>query len=49
MKSLFSLTAIVVGLVFLEQVFICADSFTDGVRVSPDQETSLHPGFSSQS
>jgi L,D-transpeptidase-like protein len=43
MKSLFSLTAIVAGLVVLERAFISAETFTDGVRVSPETLT-LKPG-----
>ena len=43
MKYLFSLTAIVAGLVVLQQTFISAETFTVGVRVSPDT-VSLKPG-----
>jgi L,D-transpeptidase catalytic domain len=43
MKSLFSLTAIVAGLFVLERAFISAETFTEGVRVSPDTVT-LKPG-----
>jgi L,D-transpeptidase catalytic domain len=43
MKFLFSLTAIVAGLVVLERAFISAETFTEGVRVSPDTVT-LKPG-----
>src|SRR5262245_6559741 len=43
MKYLFSLTAIVAGLVALQRTFISAETFTDGVRVSPDTVT-LKPG-----
>jgi hypothetical protein len=43
MKSLFSLTVIVAGLFALERAFMSAESFTDGVRVSPDTVT-LKPG-----
>jgi hypothetical protein len=43
MKFLFSVTAIVAGLVVLECAFISAESFTEGVRVSPETVT-LKPG-----
>ena len=43
MKYLFSLIAIVVGLVVLQRTFISAETFTEGVRVSPDTVT-LKPG-----
>ena len=43
MKSLFSLTAIVATLVVLDQAFLSAETFTEGVRVSPDTVT-LKPG-----
>jgi L,D-transpeptidase catalytic domain len=43
MRSLFSLTAIVAGLFVLERAFISAETFTEGVRVSPDSVT-LKPG-----
>ena len=43
MKFLFSLTAIVVGLVVLEATFVSAETFTEGVRVSLDTVT-LKPG-----
>src|SRR5262245_66505654 len=43
MKYLFSLTAIVAGLVALQRTFISAETFTEGVRVSPDTVT-LKPG-----
>src|SRR6516165_1054076 len=43
MKSLFSLIAIVVGLFVVERAFISAESFTEGVQVSPDTVT-LKPG-----
>lgn len=43
MRSLFSLTAIVAGLFVLERAFISAETFTEGVRVSPDTLT-LEPG-----
>jgi len=43
MKSLFSLLAIVAALFALERTFIGAETFTEGVRVSPDTVT-LKPG-----
>jgi len=43
MKSLFWLLAIVAALFVLEQAFIAAETFTEGVRVSPDTVT-LKPG-----
>lgn len=43
MKSLFSLRAIVAGLVALDLGLISAESFTEGVRVSPETVT-LKPG-----
>ena len=43
MKSLFSFLAIVSALFVLEQAFISAETFTEGVRVSPDTVT-LKPG-----
>lgn len=43
MKSLFSLLAIVAALFVVEQAFIFAETFTEGVRVSPDTVT-LKPG-----
>ena len=43
MKSLFSLLPIVAALFVLEQAFISAETFTEGVRVSPDTVT-LKPG-----
>lgn len=43
MKYFFSLTAIVAGLVVLQRTFISAETFTEGVRVSPDTVT-LKPG-----
>jgi L,D-transpeptidase catalytic domain len=43
MKSLFSLMAIVAGLVVLEPAFTATETFTEGVRVSPDTVT-LKPG-----
>jgi hypothetical protein len=43
MKSLFSLMAIVAGLVVLDLGLISAESFTEGVRVSPETVT-LKPG-----
>ena len=43
MKSLFSLLAIVAGLVVLDLSLISAESFTEGVRVSPETVT-LKPG-----
>jgi L,D-transpeptidase catalytic domain len=39
MKSLFSLLAIVAALFALERTFIGAETFTEGVRVSPDTVT----------
>jgi len=36
MKSFFSLLAIVAALFVLERAFISAETFTEGVRVSPD-------------
>jgi len=39
MKSLFSFIAIVAGLFVLEPPFISAETFTEGVRVSPDTLT----------
>jgi len=43
MKSFFSLSAIVAILIVLERAFISAETFTEGVRVSPDTVT-LKPG-----
>ena len=43
MKYLFSLVAIVVAFVVLDRAFISAETFTEGVRVSPDTLT-LKPG-----
>ena len=43
MKSLFSLMAIVAGLIVLDLGLISAETFTDGVRVSPETVT-LKPG-----
>jgi hypothetical protein len=43
MKSLFSLLAIVAALFALERAFVDAETFTEGVRVSPDTVT-LKPG-----
>jgi hypothetical protein len=43
MKFLFSLTAIIAALVVLERTLISAETFTEGVRVSPDTST-LKPG-----
>ena len=43
MKCSFSLTTIIFGLFVLERAFISAESFTEGVRVSPDTGT-LKPG-----
>ena len=43
MKYLFSLTAIVAGLVVLQRILVSAETFTEGVRVSPDTVT-LKPG-----
>jgi hypothetical protein len=43
MKSLFSLMAIVAGLVVLDRALISAETFTEGVRVSPETVT-LKPG-----
>ena len=43
MKSLFSLMAIVAGLFVLERCFISAETFTEGVRVSP-KTVILKPG-----
>src|SRR6478735_1078169 len=43
MKSLFSLMAIVAGLVVLDLGLISAETFTEGVRVSPETVT-LKPG-----
>jgi L,D-transpeptidase catalytic domain len=43
MKSLFLLTAVVASLVVLERAFVCAETFTEGVRVSPETLT-LKPG-----
>jgi hypothetical protein len=43
MKSLFSLRAIVASLVVFELAFVFAETFTEGVRVSPDTLT-LKPG-----
>ena len=43
MKFLFSLMAIVAGLVVLDPGLICAESFTEGVRVSPETAT-VKPG-----
>jgi L,D-transpeptidase catalytic domain len=43
MKSLFSLMAIVAGLVVLDRALISAETFTEGVRVSPETIT-LKPG-----
>jgi hypothetical protein len=39
MKSLYSLLAILAALFVLERAFISAETFTDGVRVSPDTVT----------
>lgn len=39
MKYLFSLTAIVACLVVLQRTFVSAETFTEGVRVSPDTVT----------
>ena len=39
MKSLFSLLVIVAALFVLERAFISAETFTEGVRVSPDTVT----------
>ena len=39
MKYLFSLAAIVAAFVVLERAFISAETFTEGVRVSPDTVT----------
>jgi len=39
MKSLFSLLAILAALFVVERAFISAESFTEGVRVSPDIAT----------
>jgi hypothetical protein len=43
MKSLFSLLAITAALFVIERAFIAAETFTEGVRVSPDTAT-LKPG-----
>src|SRR5438034_481955 len=43
MKSLFSLMAIVAGLIVLDLGLISAETFTEGVRVSPETVT-LKPG-----
>src|SRR5215467_12328871 len=43
MKTFFSLLAIAAALFILEQAFISAEVFTEGVRVSPDTIT-LKPG-----
>jgi len=43
MKYLFSVTAIVASLVVLERAFVFAETFTEGVRVSPETLT-LKPG-----
>ena len=43
MKSLLSLFAVVTALFVLERAFIAAETFTEGVRVSPDVVT-LKPG-----
>ena len=43
MKSLLSLMAIVAGLVVLDLGLISAETFTEGVRVSPETVT-LKPG-----
>src|SRR5262245_64870037 len=43
MKSCFSLLAIIGALFVLERAFIAAETFTEGVRVSPDTVT-LKPG-----
>src|SRR5258708_568271 len=43
MKSLFSLMAIVAGLIVLDLGLICAETFTEGIRVSPET-VSLKPG-----
>jgi L,D-transpeptidase catalytic domain len=43
MKSLFSLLAIIAALFVLERAFIAAETFTEGVQVSPDTVT-LKPG-----
>jgi hypothetical protein len=43
MKFVFSLAAIIVALFVLELAFVFAESFTEGVRVSPETLT-LKPG-----
>jgi hypothetical protein len=43
MKSLLSLMAVVAGLFVLERCFISAETFTEGVRVSPETVI-LKPG-----
>src|SRR5262245_47632000 len=43
MKSFFWLTVVVVALFLIERAFISAETFTEGVRVSPDTVT-LKPG-----
>ena len=43
MKSLFSLLAIVSALLVAELAFVSGETFTEGVRVSPDTVT-LKPG-----
>src|SRR6266550_6979939 len=43
MKSLLSLMAIVAGLIVLDPGIICAETFTEGVRVPPETVT-LKPG-----
>jgi len=43
MKSLSSLIIVAAGLYVLEWAFICAETFTEGIRVSPDTVT-LKPG-----
>jgi hypothetical protein len=39
MKSLFSLIAIVAGLFVLERCFVSVETFTEGIRVSPETVT----------
>ena len=43
MKFVFSLAAIIVALFVLERAFIAAETFTEGVKVSPETVT-LKPG-----
>jgi hypothetical protein len=43
MKSFFLVTAMIVALFVVERAFISAESFTEGVQVSPDTVT-LKPG-----